>query len=230
MIKYTKSATLDTFDFIKRVIYYSDIGIQFFYILYVVYRLVFKMGILALNITLLVITTGYLIYYLATKREFYTEDLKKQRKLVRLIVKWVKRAIYIFLIGSSVYALAYQPTENDNMAILMTLLMIGGLIFSFIFDLTVKEIDKRISLLGAAALYDIELFTKERKVTTKALKMMAIDLTAVPKVVDEKMIDRLQKVDQAQHLKAERKKHYFTLVARRKQAKKTKALQITEKK
>ena len=192
--------------------------------------MLFRSGMLALNIALLVITTGYLIYYLVTKREFYTDDLKKQRKTVRLVVKWVKRAIYVFLIVSSVYALAVKPTENDNMAILMTLLMIGGLFFSLIFDLTVKEINKRIALLGAAVLYDIEKFSKEKKITTKALKMMAIDLTAAPRVVDEKMIDRLEAVDQAQQQKAERKKHYFLHIARRKYAKQTKALQITEKK
>lgn len=230
MIKYTRSATLDTFDFIKRVIYYSDIGIQFSYILYVIYRLIFNMGNFILNIALLSITSLYLIYYLATKREFYTEDLKKQRKIVRLVVKWIKRAIYVYLITASVYALAFAPTPNDNMAILMTLLMIVGLIFSFIFDLTVKEIDKRISLVGAAVLYDIEQFTKQRTKTTKALKLMAIDLSAAPKVVDEKMIKRLHKVDEEQAHKAERKKHYFRLVAHRKHLKATKTLKITKKK
>ncbi len=208
MITYTKSATLDTFDFIKKILYYLDIIIQVFYIGYIGFRLYSGSGIFIINITLLVITGFYFIYYLATNREFYTAELKKQREVVREVVRWVKRAIYIYLITTAIYQLAVNPTPNDNMAIIMTLLMIVGFLSSLMFDLTIKEINRRIKLLTAAALYDIEIFQEEHKAAVKFLKVAAkLDIEdSVPKVEDEKMIARLKAIHHEQTHKAVRRK------------------------
>lgn len=210
-IKYTTSATLDTFDFIKRTMFGLDVINQLFYIGYVVYRIILAQGYLVFNIILLTITLGDFIFHLSTMREFYTKEQKETRKIVRLITKWSKRAIRIVLITLSIISLAQNGPNVTFIDLLMTLLMIFGFLFSIISEVIVKVINSRTSLIKNAFYYDIEEFKKGNSLVVKIInKNLKEVLSLVPEVESEEMRKKVEDVHKGQTEKKVRK-HMFHL-------------------
>lgn len=213
MFKYTFSAINDTFDFIKKTLHFADVAIQLFYIMYVVYRILNNWGILYVNITLLVLTCGYLIYHLFLSREFYTKKQLKQKATVRNVVKGVKYIIRMYIIVKGVMQI-YQSSTTDNIAMLMIVLLIIGFILSIIFDFIKTLMKSHINLIKFSILYDVEKF-KERhgeKFTTLPLspivKKLNIDIDRVPVVNSEKMRKRIEDANHKQENKKRRKEHF----------------------
>lgn len=211
--KYTTSVTLDTLDLVKRVAHVLDIINQTFYIGYVTYRLIAQMGYLVFNIILLVLTVGDLIFQLATVQEFYTKEQKETRKIVRLVIKWTKRAIRIILITLSIITLVQNAATVTFFDLLMTILMILGFVFSLFSEVVVKAVNTRASLFKNAFYYDIEEFKKGDTFIVKVINKQLKDvLSLVPEVESEEMRLKLEEVHKSQNEKKVRK-HRFQLKA-----------------
>lgn len=202
MMKYTKNAFLDTFDFIKKIIYYFDLIVQIGYIGYLSYRLVHENGIIIMNIIMLVISGGYLIYHLVTTREFYTQDQTENKKIVKLIVKILKRIVNLVVIGLSIYQLTIDPNIS-NIDILLTLLLVLGFMFSILGDMIVKVINSKISLIWNSVKYDLNLLKEEHPVI--ASKTVDFIGSKMSLKVDINTLRKIKKVNHRQEMKARRK-------------------------
>lgn len=210
-IKYTKSATLDTLDFVKKTVSVLDIINQSFYIAYVTYRLILQMGYLAINIILLILTVSDLVFQLSTLREFYTKEQRETRKIVRVSIKWVKRTIRIILITLSIVNLVQNAATVTLIDLLMTLLMIFGFIFSIVSDVVLKIINNRMAVIRNAFYYDIEEFKKGDSLIVKIInKQLKEVLSLVPEVESEELRAKLEEIYKSQNEKTIRK-HNFHL-------------------
>lgn len=208
MFKYTRSMVGDSFDLIKRLIFVFQIVIQFLYLAYITYRIIDNVGRFSFNIALLVLSLIYLIAILATRREFYTKEQLFKRNIFKWIVKGSKYILNGLVITMSIIELINNP-EVSNVNILVTVLMMMGLVLMFIFDMVVLIIDKQVSLIDAAILYDIDNFKKDHKIFTLAIKGMGLDLHAeYPSYQEKKMKDKLHKIKREQDDKKARKRAF----------------------
>ncbi len=207
MVKYTYSTILYTLEFIKKMINIFDVVIQLCYIMYVIYRIVNQLGISYMNNALLVLTSGYLIYYLLMFREFYTKKQLKQKTAVKNGVKILKYIIYLYLIIVGVVQI-YQTSATDNMTMLMIVLMIIGYVFSIMFDIIRILINNHIKLIESSILYDIKEFKNNHKNLTALANKINIDLDKVPVVDNEKMLNRIIDINNKRENKRRRKEHF----------------------
>lgn len=211
-MKYTKSAILDSFDFIKRIIYIFELIIQLLYIGYLSYKIISNNGILAINIILLVLTVYYLVYYIATTREFYTHEQKVNKKTVKLCIKISKRIVNAIVIVISIYQLVLNSSANDNINMLMTLMMIFGYVLSIIGDIIVGLINNKIVIIINAVKYDLdELRNNHYKLAGIAnfiTNKFDIDIKSIPLDVDKTMLAKIKKVNYRQEQKTRRYKDF----------------------
>ena len=205
-MKYTKSAFLDTVDFIKKIVYSSDLIIQISYICYIVYRLVQQIGILVTNIILLCVSFVYLIYHLVTTREFYTPEQNENKKSVKLIVKIIKRLVNIVVIGISIYQLTIR-TEISNLDILLTLMLVLGFMVAVLGDIIVKIINSKISLILNALKYDLSIMREEHPLV--ASKPINLIDEKIGLSVDSNMIKEIKDANHRQEMKNRRKKAFL---------------------
>lgn len=206
MLKYTTSSIRDTYDFIKQAIFIFDTIFQVFYIGYLIFRIWTKTGFLALNIILLTITLFYFVYNLVTNREFYTDEQKKQRSVIRNISKIIKRLVNFTVIGLAVYRLYIDGSQVDNITMLLTVIMILGFVFSVVFDLLIMLIDRRSKLIEASIYYDAELFRENHALITKFLRMNKVDIEEIfPSVTNPKMVEKIKETNHRQESKRLRK-------------------------
>lgn len=206
MIKYTKSAFLDTFDFIKKIIYSFDLLVQVGYIGYLSYRIIQQIGFMVTNIILLVISGCYLIYHLLTTKEFYTYEQTENKKTVKLIVKILKRMVNLIVIGLSIYQLAINPNVS-NMDILLALLLILGFMFSILGDLIVKVINSKCTLIINSIKYDLNVLKEEHPIL--ASKPVDFIGSKVNLKIDGKSLQKIKEVNHRQEMKERRKRDFF---------------------
>lgn len=205
MVKYTKSAILDVFDFIKRLIYFGEISIQVIYIGYLSFRLITNSGILLANIMLLILSLGYLIYFIATTREFYTLEQSESKKEIKLVVKISKRIVSLCVLGISIYNLIINP-DATSIEIVLTVLLIFGFAGSIIGDSLVSMINSKIQLIGSSFKYDVSRFSEEHGIAAAGIKKaFKIDLDEVAGEVSEKTVNKIKIVNYKQEQKARRK-------------------------
>jgi|GEM_PF-5514864 len=216
MFEYTKSSMLDTFDFLKETIYYSNLVIQLFYIGYLSLRLYSQSGYVYANIALLALTLVYFLYYIFTKREFYTKDDIESHKFIKKLTKNSKRIIHLFLIYLAVSQLYLNPTSNDNMLLLITVLMIFGFLLSIFLDLLLDNIDKRVQVIKNSIYYDIKRFKIEKKKTgimvDGVLKRFDVHLDEIIKPINDPVkIASVKKIYHKQKNKAMRRRSFRRL-------------------
>lgn len=207
-MKYTKSAILDTFDFIKRIIYVIDIIVQLGYIGYMTYRIISKTGFIVPNIILLILSFGYFIYHIATTREFYTIDEIESKKEVKIVIKISKRLVNAVVIGLSIYQLIVI-TDISNVKILTTLMMILGFVLSLIGDFIVKLINTKAMLIINSLKYDLnEIKAVHPVIAGKPIdfidKKMGFDINNI----DPNMIKQMKDANYRQEMKARRQRDF----------------------
>lgn len=213
MFEYTSSSIKDTLDLIKRTIYFSNLVIQFLYIFYLVFRFYNQIGYLFANIILLVVSVFYLFYIILKTGEFNTKEENKSKKFVRSVVKNIKRILYIYLIVLATSQLYFNPTDNDNILILMTALMIFGFLLSIFFDLILMNIDQRFEIITNSMSYDIKRLKIEKKAIATMFEMLKkttnFDIDElIPKIEEEKMIKVIKDINHKQKNKKMRKRSF----------------------
>lgn len=218
MFKYTTSAILNTFDLIKKIIFATLVVFQIGYIGYIVTRIFNKSGSFIINVVLLALSVIYLIYYISTYREFYTEDHKRNRMIVKWSFKSVKYAINVYLIALAVIELANGTNKNDNTSIITIIIMLLTLFLTITFDIVILIIDQQATLIKNGLRYDMEEFTENNKFFTFGIRKMGFDIKErVPAVESHSIKVKLDKIHKEQTEKKERKISFFEKYKKRKE-------------
>ncbi len=206
-MKYTKSAFLDTFDFIKTIIYIIDLIVQISYIGYLSYRIIDGVGFVVTNVILLIVSAGYLLYHLLTTKEFYTVEEVESKKTAKLIVKIVKRIVNLVILGLSIYQLAVS-TDINNMTLLTTMMLILGFITSIFGDVIVKIVNDKAKLIFNAFKYDLYKLREDNYDVVCAINFFIknLDIKKIPLEVDNQMVTKIKNANHRQELKARRKR------------------------
>lgn len=208
MFKYTISAINNSLDIVKKLIYILQILIQVSYIGFLAYKIIFDNTYFVINIILTVISFVYLIIFIFTSNEFYTEEDKQRRKIIKYVFKIIKYIINIYLIVITTNSLIInQGSEPVN--IILLIMMILGLIVNIIFDIVLEIINKQAKNINNAILYDATLFQKNKAMTNLALKtVLKIDLSSL-ELTDEKSISKLDRINNQQVEKKRRKRDFI---------------------
>lgn len=207
MLKHTKAAILETFDFVKTIISVFQLLIQTVYVGYVTYRLFVKTGELTVNIILLILASAYLIFQLLTIREFYTKRQLINRRWIRWAYKLTKYSVNAYIIVMAIQSLNGSQTGNANMGVVITTtLMIGGIVLSIFSEVITLLINKQIAFISNSFLYDMDTFKANHEKKTWVINKLGLDLDEMfPRVSDRKVIERIKKVRNRQELKKVRK-------------------------
>lgn len=209
MFKYTSNVINNSLDIIKKMIYIFQVLIQVTYISFLVYKTIFDNNNQLVNIVLLILSFVYLIIFIMTSNEFYTNKDKYKRKVLKYIFKITKYVINLYLIIITIKSLINnQGSEPLNTIFL--LLMIMGLLVNIVFDIILEIINKQVTIINNAIKYDIHKFTEDRSVITALLnKVLKIDLKSFPKITNTSEIDELEYIKASQEKKQERKKDFI---------------------
>ena len=203
----TANVLVDTFDFIKKITYLFELGIQLVYISYLVFKLILRTGWLVGNIVLLSLSVIYLIYHtIATHRTFETKEekkaAKKKHKIIKRIFRILKRLTNFAIVVYATYQLSISKS-NSIVDILFLIFMIVGFIASIVCDLIIYIIDARIQLIKDAIAVDVVDFKENHKYLGKAFDHWE---TTRDLQVDEQQRSRVEKM--VNRVK-ERHPHFF---------------------
>lgn len=209
MFKYTSNVINNSLDIIKKMIYIFQVLIQVTYISFLVYKTIFDNNNQLVNIVLLILSFVYLIIFIMTSNEFYTNKDKYKRKVLKYIFKITKYVINLYLIIITIKSLINnQGSEPLNTIFL--LLMIIGLLVNIVFDIILEIINKQVTIINNAIKYDVDKFTEDRSVITALLnQFLKIDLKSFPKITNTSEIDELEYIKASQEKKQERKKDFI---------------------
>ena len=95
MIDYTKVALKKIFDDFKQFVYVFQVCVYILYTLYLIYAIITKSGILAVNILLLIFSIAYLIFFIV-----YNER-KQKNKAFYSFIHFLLRGPLLFLRGQA---------------------------------------------------------------------------------------------------------------------------------
>lgn len=234
MFDYTKMTIDQTVTDVKRIFHSYKIGAQLVYIAYLVYALIAKTGIWYANLALLALSVAYFVFFLSTTDYGKTPDGKQLKKNVHTTYIWSKRFIRLFTLGIAVYDIVTTPSTNA-VSVLLTAFMVIGWAIEILFDVIIRVITARISLVKEAIDADVETLLKPVKSVGNFFKK-AIGQAPAPtpeptkqrKWLDKKMTARKEKQrEQKQRLaqeKAQRKAEEKRLREQEKARKKHKKL------
>ncbi len=154
MLDYTIVAGQRVWQNIKRISLWFNILTQIVSILVLVYITATKSGLLPLNITLLVLSVAYFVFYCTTVRE--AKKNKQIRTRIKTFFKWSKRGIKLVNLGVMLYALisAKEPSALD---IVLVSFSLGFWVLDILFEVAAKIVKGWGELMYEAVKADIEI-------------------------------------------------------------------------
>ncbi len=216
MLKYTRSVIGDTIDAVKRIARTIELIVQFVYIAYLIIAIALGNGILFANIALLTLSVAYLVYDIASAREWYTKLQEKIRDNVKQVVKITKKVIHIVIITIAIIELCTEPF--DPVSLIMTFIMIIGFVVSLLFEIIIGVVEDRKELLVNAVALDL----KPKKIIDVVHKITRHQPTE-EELAEEKMRERLDKIYEEQKEKKQRKKLWKVRIKEKENAKRERA-------
>jgi len=152
MLDYTVSAFQKIADDFKRFITVFDIGVQIFYIAYLIYAIFAPAGILIVNVVLLVFALAYLVFSLFGKKNAEKQDVR----VVKRAYKWFKIAIKAFTLGIMIYGIYAATTHVTTLSVALCALSIVGWTLQVFFEVVLYFIVSRIDFITEAFRADFE--------------------------------------------------------------------------
>ena len=98
MLDYTKAAILKIQEDLRKLLYWANLIMQLVYIVYLVYAVATRAGVMLANIVLLAISVLYLGFFIFISIGAMNKLKKKTRKVVGLVYKRSKQIIKFFTI------------------------------------------------------------------------------------------------------------------------------------
>ena len=114
------------------------ISVHVMSIAYLIYALAIHTGFLAVNISLLALTSAYFVFFIIME---LTEKTHTLRRAIKEFYCWSKRLIRLPVLGIAVYGLAVSKTEFDPLSFLITLLMIIGWLLDLLFYFIIRLVE-----------------------------------------------------------------------------------------
>lgn len=165
MLDYTKAAFRQTVKEFKIVDYIRNVLTQIVYIGYLTYSVIAKSGILPVNIFLLSLSAVYFVFFLAVTKCGKETDptLKKVKNGGKTVFVWIKRIVRIFTLGVTVYGVCETVGNVNPFTIIFTSLMIVSWIMQILFEVLIKLLTAKISLIIDGMEADVDSITKPFK-------------------------------------------------------------------
>lgn len=137
----TKAAFAKILNDFKKIRNSITVGVHVLSIAYLIYAIATQTGFLAVNISLLALTSAYFVFFVIMELRSNTHALRKR---IKSFYTWCKRLIKLPVLGIAVYGLAISKTDFDPLSFLMTLLMIIGWILDILLYFIIRfvEIEK----------------------------------------------------------------------------------------
>ncbi len=200
MLDYTIVAGQRVWRSIRRISLTFNVLTQIVSILVLVYTIVMKSGLMPVNVTLLVISSLYFIFYCATVRK---GKRKRVHKRVKIFFKWSKRGIKLVNLGIMIYALvcAKDPTPWD---IAMPCASMGMWVLDIAFEIAAKVVKGWGELMFEAVKADVDSIIAPFSATTNFLRGVSSEESALASAKPSK--ERLMLDDLVAVRKAELKK------------------------
>jgi hypothetical protein len=158
MFDYTRGVVDDTLHFIDRIIRFIETITAVFYVVYPIVSIATGKGFLIPNCILLVLSSVYLIYFLATSKCWYTIEEKIKRKKAKITFKFLRKLVNLAVIVLAIINIFLSKTV-DIFSILSIIFMMIGFCLPFILDFFKRAIEKtlerRINLLVNALKKDL---------------------------------------------------------------------------
>ena len=122
------------------------LGVQIFYIAYLIYAILNSIGYLWANITLLAVCTVYLLFTIITL-EMKGRDFKLLKKNAGHTFRWVKISVKAVVIVSMGYSIYISATEPSPLTIILTVIAVIGWLLSLSLELLSMYVDNRVQLI-----------------------------------------------------------------------------------
>ena len=157
MLDYSIAAIKMIYDELRKWCKIFKICFPIFTLAYYIYALVMGVGNLYVNIILISLFVVYTTFELATCKK----NMKKTRKMVSKIYKWIKLAIKTFTLGSMLYGIYMASSNIDGISIILAVLMIILWVLQVLLEIIIAIIEPRARLVYAGVLNDAKPFVSK---------------------------------------------------------------------
>lgn len=192
MFENTRAVLDKTVNDFKRFIWGFALFVQLFYIGYLAYAVFFGSGNKIVNISLLVISIGYFVFYVITyeKKDKHSKELKRT---VKRALKWYKISASALTLVTMIYGI-YTASENTSpFSLILVAIMVIVWVMQVIFELAYYAIEARVNLFKSAFEVDVESIKKPVTAIgdfVKRIKGEEVEASS-PHVSEKKALDKI---------------------------------------
>ena len=142
MLKYTLAAWHKITGDLKRMFFIFNVASLGFFIAYAIYSLSTRRGLVAVNITIALISAAYMVYSIVTYVRDDKAD-KKGKKWVTRIFKWSKISVNAVSLAYMVYMLYYLAGDVTLTSLVLTALSAISWILQVVLQLALQFVETR---------------------------------------------------------------------------------------
>lgn len=159
MFIYTRAATLKIYDDLKKFIFGFSVSTQGLYIIFLVYALAIRLGRLYVNIALLTVSLGYLVFMIINQVK-ENQMPKDAVNTVGRIYRILRICIKAFTLGLSLYSIHIATTHVTVISVTLAAMSIIAWLLSVMFELFRIVYERYYELIESAIAKDIYPFKK----------------------------------------------------------------------
>ncbi len=159
MFIYTRAYFKKLIDDTKKLGYIFNIVSPLIYIAYLIYSLFVPVGYLWANITLMVLTASYLVFYLVTY-DIKTKGLKSKKKNIRHLYKGLKLSVAGMTLGITIYGIYVASSHTTTLSVVLSCFMAIFWICQVSIEILTYVLEYQTALFLAALEADKDNFIK----------------------------------------------------------------------
>ena len=192
MFEHTRAVLDKTVSDFRRFIWGFALFVQLFYIGYLAYSVFSNNGNMIINISLLVVSVAYFIFYVVTY-EKNDKQSKEMKRMIKRALKWYKISTSALTLITMVYGI-YSASGNPNpLSLILVAVMVIVWVMQVIFELAYYAIEARVNLFKAAFDVDIETIKKPISAIDGFVKRMKGEEVQTPSepAYEKKALDKI---------------------------------------
>lgn len=155
MLKYTRAALNKIIDDLKKAAMIFKVGSLVFFTAYAIYSIVVSIGLLAVNIAVSLMSSGYLIYYLVTYGRD-SEEEKKVRKNVKTLFDLSRIFVNAISVSYVIYSAYYMASNFTPVSLMLVALSFVSWVLQLLLYMSAHFLDTRKDLIIAGFYSDVE--------------------------------------------------------------------------
>jgi len=208
MFVYTRAYFKKLISDIKTVNYCFNILSPIIYIAYLLYAMTVSVGFLWLNVSLLIITASYLVFYLISY-DLKNKTLRTKKRLIRHIYKAVKLSASALTLAITVYGVYNASSKTTAVSVLLCCFMAIIWLVSLTVELLTYYIEYQSALFLAALEADKDNLMKPVSAVGNFVKRV-VGKEPEPKAEPNKILRVLDKtVEEIKRKKKDKKRFGF---------------------